>query len=187
MAQYGLASYWDERYTRDSDFFDWYQKWEDLRCHISPFLEKPHKILNLGCGLSRMSESLFEDGYQNQTNIDISKAAIEKMSKHYKEKPSMEFRVMNALDMSAFPSETFDTVIDKGTMDAILCGESSTTNVAQLLKEVNRVLNRNGRYICITYGQPSFRLPYFERAELEWDVQHLSVPKPALKTTGKDK
>ncbi|XP_053990629.1 EEF1A lysine methyltransferase 4-like isoform X3 [Hylaeus volcanicus] len=120
MAQYGLASYWDERYTRDSDFFDWYQKWEDLRCHISPFLEKPHKILNLGCGLSRMSESLFEDGYQNQTNIDISKAAIEKMSKHYKEKPSMEFRVMNALDMSAFPSETFDTVIDKGTMDAIL-------------------------------------------------------------------
>lgn len=25
MAQYGKASYWDERYTKDVDTFDWYQ------------------------------------------------------------------------------------------------------------------------------------------------------------------
>jgi hypothetical protein len=38
----------------DSEFFDWYQKWEDLRPHISSFIEKSNKILNLGCGLSSM-------------------------------------------------------------------------------------------------------------------------------------
>lgn len=25
MAQYGKASYWDDRYTKDPEIFDWYQ------------------------------------------------------------------------------------------------------------------------------------------------------------------
>jgi hypothetical protein len=41
-----------------------------------------------------MSESLYVDGYQDQVNIDISKAAIEKMSQHYKDKPSMECKLL---------------------------------------------------------------------------------------------
>ena len=37
-----------------------------------------------------------------------------------------------------FPDESFDAVIDKGTMDSILCGEGSTANVAKLCMEVSR-------------------------------------------------
>ena len=36
------------------------------------------------------------------------------------------------------PDENFDAVIIKGTMDAILCGEGSTTNVAKMCAEVSR-------------------------------------------------
>ena len=181
MAQYGLTSYWDERYKRDPEFFDWYQKWENLREFIRPHIDPSHRILIIGCGLSRLSEGMYNDGYTNQLNIDVSKVAIERMSQLYQDKPSMEFVIMDAMDLSPLNQNSFDVAIDKGTLDSILCGESSATNVAKFLKEVSRVLrDHGGQYICITYGQPSFRLPYLERVELQWDVQIISVPKPLL-------
>ena len=37
-----------------------------------------------------------------------------------------------------FPDSTFDAVVDKGTMDSVLCGEGSTANVAKMCSEVSR-------------------------------------------------
>jgi hypothetical protein len=37
-----------------------------------------------------------------------------------------------------FPDESFDAVVDKGTMDSILCGEGSTANVAKMCMEISR-------------------------------------------------
>ena len=31
MAQYGKTSYWDERYTKDPEPFDWYQRYSGIR------------------------------------------------------------------------------------------------------------------------------------------------------------
>ena len=31
MAQYGKPDYWEERYTRDPEPFDWYQRWPGLK------------------------------------------------------------------------------------------------------------------------------------------------------------
>jgi len=31
MAQYGKASYWDERYTKDPEPFDWYQRYSGIK------------------------------------------------------------------------------------------------------------------------------------------------------------
>ena len=40
-------------------------------------------------------------------------------------RPSMDFIVMDITNMSEFGSNTFDLVIDKSTMDALLCGNDS--------------------------------------------------------------
>ena len=40
---------------------------------------------------------------------------------------------------------SFDVVVDKGTLDSILCGEASTLNVQKALNEIARVLNSKGR------------------------------------------
>lgn len=181
MAQYGLVSYWDERYKRDTEFFDWYQRWAGVKDVLKKYMSKNDRFLIIGCGLSRLSEDMYEEGFKSQVNIDTSKVAIDTMAETYKGKPSMEFRVMDVTNLSAFAHGSFDCAVDKGTLDAILCGENSTTHVSQMLKEVSRVLKPdNGRYICITYGQPSFRLPYLERPELQWTVQVQVVPKPVL-------
>jgi EEF1A lysine methyltransferase 4 len=44
---------------------------------------------------------------------------------------------MNSCSLD-FPDGTFDVVIDKGTMDSILCGEGSTANVAKMCAEMSR-------------------------------------------------
>ena len=39
-------------------------------------MSKTDKILNVGCGNSRLSEELYEDGFEDITNIDFSQKVI---------------------------------------------------------------------------------------------------------------
>ncbi|MBQ1607646.1 MAG: methyltransferase domain-containing protein, partial [Lachnospiraceae bacterium] len=43
-------------------------------------------ILNVGCGNSKLSEDLSEEGYEDITNIDFSTKVITIMEQTYKEK-----------------------------------------------------------------------------------------------------
>ena len=47
---------------------------------------------------------------------------------------------MDARDMRDFETGSFDVAIDKGTIDAILCGEGSSANASKVISEVHRVL-----------------------------------------------
>ena len=61
-------------------------------------MTKNDKILNIGCGNSKLSEDLSEEGYENITNIDFSNKVISIMEQTYKEKfPKMKFQVMDVL------------------------------------------------------------------------------------------
>jgi hypothetical protein len=47
-----------------------------------------------------------------------------------------------------FPSDYFDLIIDKSTIDALLCGDNAFLNTALMLKVINiltQFLNRNVR------------------------------------------
>merc|ERR1712196_111744 len=74
----------------------------------------------------------------------------------------------------------FEISIDKGTLDSILCGENSTLQVQKALTEVSRVLKPGGAYVCISHGQPSYRLTYLQRPEYDLDVSIATVKKPIL-------
>lgn len=43
---------------------------------------------------------------------------------------------MDAKNMYLYKENSFDLVIDKSTMDALLCGDFSYLNVAAMLKEI---------------------------------------------------
>ena len=129
-----------------------------------------------------------------------------------------------------FADNTFDVVIDKGTLDSVLvriiepylflmisdgfcysdgfcdsddffcqCGEGSTGNCNKMCREisrclrqlrnclfsvfccVHRVLKGGGTYIVISYGQPDYRLNYFDKPEYNWNILPAqSVPKPTV-------
>lgn len=87
----------------------------------------------IGCGNSNLSEQLYDQGYTNITNIDISPVVIDQMSQQMQAKnKSMKWLVMDATNTD-FKDEEFDVVMDKGTLDALICGTDLSLTDALLL------------------------------------------------------
>eukprot|EP00922_Rhytidocystis_sp_ex-Travisia-forbesii_P008126 GHVS01011970.1.p1 GENE.GHVS01011970.1~~GHVS01011970.1.p1 ORF type:complete len:239 (-),score=30.12 GHVS01011970.1:384-1100(-) len=182
MASYGKSDYWDERYTKDPEPFEWYQRYSGIKDVIaSTGIQHNQHILMIGCGNSTLSEDMYNDGFKDITNIDISAVAIKAMNVKYsgQQFAGMTYNQMNCLDMTSIADQSFPVVLDKGTLDSILCGEGSTSNVQKMLREISRVLEPGGLYICVSYGQPAYRLSYLQRDELEWAVKIQTVHKPS--------
>jgi len=113
------------------------------------------------------------------------------MQEKYKDKgPNFKYIAMDVRAME-FDTGAFDCVIDKGTLDSILCGDSSTTNAAKMIGEIHRVLNANGVYFIVSYGTPEHRSIYLEKPEYDWKISTHQVHKPTISTsislTGEDK
>ena len=183
MAQYyGKRDYWDDRYTKDPEPFDWYQRYSGIKDLISQYVNKGDSILQAGCGNSRLSEDMCDDGYQNITNIDISNVVIGQMVDKNREKNSMTWQQMNVTALE-FPDESFDAIIDKGTLDSILCGEGSTANTAKYCTEASRVLKPKGVFFIVSYGIPDNRMQYLENEDYSWSVDYQTIPKPTVSAT----
>jgi 2-polyprenyl-3-methyl-5-hydroxy-6-metoxy-1,4-benzoquinol methylase len=55
------------------------------------------KILMVGCGNSKLSSQMYQNGYKNIINIDISPTVIEQMKQLF---PQMAWEVMDATKMA---------------------------------------------------------------------------------------
>ena len=124
-------------------------------------------------------EDMYDDGYTTVSNIDISKVCIDQMVEKYRDKTGLTWQQMNCTALE-FPDESFDVVLDKGTLDSVLCGEGSTSNAGKTLSEITRVLKPNGVLVCISYGIPDNRLSYFDNEAYHWHVNVHTVPKPTV-------
>jgi ubiquinone/menaquinone biosynthesis C-methylase UbiE len=176
MAQYSKQEYWDDRYLKDLDYFDWYQRYNNLKDLIKEHINPKCNILNIGCGNSRLSEEMYDDGYTSITNIDFSTVAIKQLVEKYKaSRPSLKFIAMDARKLE-FTDSSFDAIIDKGTLDSILCGENSSQNANMMLKEIERALAPGGVYMCISFGLPEQREPHFKK--LLWEIKTSTIAKP---------
>lgn len=76
---------------------------------------------------------MYDDGYTNIDNIDISSVVISQMKERNTSRPHMTYSVMDATKL-AYPNNTYDLVIDKSTIDALLCGDLAFYKVALMLK-----------------------------------------------------
>jgi len=77
-----------------------------------------------------------------------------------------------------FPDSVFDVVIDKATLDSVLCAEGSLIHAAKCLSEISRVLSPEGTFVCVSHAQPGSRLEILQKPEYGWTVSVASVPKP---------
>ena len=120
-------------------------------------VKSQNKVLNLGCGNSIFCEEMYDEGYIEISNMDISPIVIQQMKvRNTKRRPEMKFSVMDVRDLK-YEDESFDVIIDKSTIDAILCGNYAFFNVAVMLNECQRVLKTGGYYVAISYGVPDNR------------------------------
>ena len=86
----------------------------------------------------------------------------------------MKWESMDCRELK-YPNEVFDLIIDKSTIDALLCGSFAFVNVAVMLKECQRVLKTGGIYIAISYGTPSTRDFHFIRDHLDFKLTILEL------------
>eukprot|EP00668_Euglena_longa_P030234 GGOE01037669.1.p1 GENE.GGOE01037669.1~~GGOE01037669.1.p1 ORF type:complete len:257 (+),score=36.92 GGOE01037669.1:106-876(+) len=171
MPEYGNAEYWNARYTADDNLYDWYASYEQLEKILRPLAGAGSRILILGCGNSSLGAQLYNAGYENVVNVDVSEVCIAKMRAQCSSMPRMQWVVGDCTQLN-FPSESFDVVFDKGTLDALLCGPQALQNAYRMNCAVQRVLRTGGHFIEVTCGSPDFRLCLLQQAGLSWKVQH---------------
>lgn len=164
---YGAESYWENRYKTSQENYDWYFEWKYFSPHLNQYINHSGKSLVIGCGNSTMSFEMASEGFEDIYNIDISSTVIEQMKEKYKEMKQLKWEVMDCTNMK-YNDNTFQSIFDKGTIDAILCNEDLKTQISKLLKEIYRVLKKNGRFYSITFGSPSNRLEFLKLEKLDW-------------------
>ncbi|TRY51141.1 S-adenosyl-L-methionine-dependent methyltransferase [Cryptosporidium tyzzeri] len=170
------SEYWSEffkKYGGESNrAFEWYGDFEVLRdlliqsLRISGRSELDNKrILHVGCGNSTLPAKLYDEGFKDITNIDFSSQIIELMREKNKSREELKWICMDIEeDFGDYVEKAenlgkFDTIIDKGFLDAYLSDSTSENELSSRKKSTDflnssiNLLAPNGRYILITLGQ----------------------------------
>ena len=135
---YSNRSYWDKRYasaTSTGGRNEWFVDFNTLEDIFTATLPTSMRsALEIGCGMSLLSEELLKHQVANKvTSIDFSEPAIQ----HMVERQATNVEVVSALQGSSveylcmdatklkFEDNSFDLVVEKGTLDALLTDEES--------------------------------------------------------------
>ncbi|TDH67837.1 hypothetical protein CCR75_007980 [Bremia lactucae] len=159
--------YWDRFFKkRDKKAFEWYGDYTTLRPCLHALLgltdDAPTSLLRrlkanvrvlvIGCGNSALSADLVNDGFSCLLSVDFSARVINEMqSKH----PALKWQVMDMTQMDALEDASFDLIMDKGALDALMAEDTPEIKLdaIKMFREVRRLLATSGRYCCITMAQ----------------------------------
>lgn len=186
---YGRPEWWEGEYQKCArdDAYEWFTgSYDDeLMELIYQRIPAPDaRILHLGCGISKIQDAIFDRGFTDITNVDISPKCIELC--RAADTRGMKWDVCDVTQVYPYPDESFDVALDKGTLDALIIGRCDKWEIAQevlddaarYFRQVMRVLKPGGVFIQITFGQPHFRKRIFEQEEFKWTVNvHELKPK----------
>lgn len=167
LAQYGKVHFWDHRYTKDTEPFDWYYGYDKYKDLINEFISKDQRVMIAGCGNGHFIEDMADDGYDVLVGIDISRVVISQMEIRCKDFDQITFQQTNLLD-SNIPDGSYDAIVDKALFDSILCSQSGGEKmVAVYIFEIDRMLTNDGVFFLVTYGNPDDRLRFLEQYDIE--------------------
>ena len=180
-SEFRERSYWDDFFTkRDKTAFEWYGDYGTLSPLIQKQCTPDSRILIVGCGNSDLSASMYKSGFKNITNIDFSALVIAEMQEKYAEMHEMSWKTMDMTKLTRFHDSSFDIVLDKGALDALMAEETSLIleNASEMFLELKRVLAPKGQYLCISMAQ-GFILKHFLQAfciTWQWGVTVNVIP-----------
>ncbi|ETW06627.1 hypothetical protein H310_02822 [Aphanomyces invadans] len=190
--EYGKQEYWDSRFESEESY-DWLARYNDVATLLDQYVRTDQRILIVGCGNSTFSVDLYEAGYTNIVNLDFSTVVIDRMRAKYSvSHPLMTWIVGDMLTLTeSFAPQSFDVVIDKAAMDALMVEGGDTWSPPshllaaghQMCAGVQSVLTATGTFIQISFGQPHFRKRYLlgdaPHGSLStaygWNLQHHNI------------
>lgn len=116
-----------------------------------------NRLLHVGCGTSDVGPKLAREASLSLhlTDIDSSPSAVRLMKHRHACLDNYTCQEADVLGLD-FPVGSFDAVVDKGTLDALLCG--SVDEARNMVTEMHRVLTKGGVYVQVTAEHPEARL-----------------------------
>jgi SAM-dependent methyltransferase len=179
---YGEVEYWNSRYrSQRGEVFEWFQPWSTLRSYVAKHIPVHGSALVIGCGSSTMSAELLSS-FSRVSSIDTSDEVINQMKEKYSRENGLEWATMDCTKLN-FGNNTFEAVLDKGTLDTLLCYDNSEQLVERALKEIARVLKPGGVFVLVSYGIPKTRKKYFDKSTGLSLVDTVTVAKPGMSTS----
>lgn len=180
-ADFRTKAYWNKFFkARGSSPFEWYGEFPDLCSVIHKYIKCSDKVLMVGCGNSQLSADMYDIGYKNITNIDISEFVIRQMiRKNQTDRPTMTFLKMDVMNMD-FDDGEFTAVFDKGTLDAIMIDDSEEvmSDVNKMFSEISRTMRLGGRYVIISLLQKHILqkiLAFFTEMGYPVRIHHIDI------------
>ncbi|XP_078392970.1 citrate synthase-lysine N-methyltransferase CSKMT, mitochondrial [Cetorhinus maximus] len=176
---------WDSFYLRSLaqpfKHFDWFLGYSSLHGILVELLQGvdrdgPRKLLDLGCGTSELGPRLYcECPFPLHVYcVDFSPVAVRLMQTHFSPLPplgnpasELHFLQADATHLTDFQPGTFDLILDKGTMDAMLRADDGGVAVKQAVSESLRVMRAGGLMLQVSDEDPDVRILWLERV---WKV-----------------
>ncbi len=132
--------YWNEKYwvrhMRDDDLENIEDAWVDKYSDI--ISAHSGKLLDLGCGVGQYSKYFYDKGFE-VTSADISKLALDYLSKKYKDINTVRIDMTEPLP---FADKSFDVVFANLSIHFF-----SKNDTCALIAEVKRILKDGGIFI----------------------------------------
>ena len=133
-------------------------------------LPRSAPVLELGCGTSSLAAQLHTDGWSDVLAVDLSRTAVEAARARYTA-PGLRFAVADARDLSPVIADgSVAAILDKGTLDAICCGDGFDYEARRVSTSLTRGLRDDGVWCCVSLMPPEVVLPLLEREE--WAELH---------------
>jgi ubiquinone/menaquinone biosynthesis C-methylase UbiE len=111
---------------------------------------------------------MWQDGWTGAiTHLDFSSVVLEQLQTTY-QSSSFHFCCADMTETLPFDNESFDLIVCKGALDAVLAGGKA--NVPKVVAEAHRVLQSgHGVFFLVTNGNPDSRLEFLE---YKYDLGH---------------
>jgi len=171
---YSSTTGWETYYQQDpSAITEWHSS-IPLET-LADLVPQACNCLMIGTGTSNFPELLRARRQAKITLLDSSMTCIEQLKQRYGD--SMNYVCGDATKLSCQlfavePDSKFDMIVDKGLMDALLCGEGWNTPISALLHEAVKVLKPNGSYLLVSYRLPTSTQDFLrqvgEQVGLKW-------------------
>ncbi|WVZ85250.1 hypothetical protein U9M48_032197 [Paspalum notatum var. saurae] len=169
------------------DSFEWYAEWPDLQAPLLELLGAAAvagaapEVLVPACGSSALSERLYDAGFRRVTSVDFSRVVIADMlRRHARARPEMRWRVMDITDMQ-FADRSFDVVLDKGGLDALMEPGAGTKLGTKYLNEAKRVLKSGGKFVCLTLAESHVLALLLSEFRFGWDMSIQAIASESSK------
>lgn len=167
---YGSQEYWDRRYANPATAnHEWYFGYDTLQPLVHELLpsrlSEQWSALEIGCGDRPLLPDLAADPHfagcraicfdYAPTVVRALRHAAREAARNDPSLPVMSYEQADARSL-VYPNDSFDIVIDKGTIDAMMCSDTQgVSNARQICSEAARVVSPGGLLIVVSHMSPT--------------------------------